>query len=178
MTVEITIDATELDMVRSELAGIPGAQERAVKTALRKSRRNLDTRVRRQLASYYGIRTKALKGRVFQGKRDDYRIWVGFDPLDITKYFPKSRYRNYRRGLRVGKPKIYVPGAFRVDTLRGGTFAARRLTKRSYPIVPATLDLERAQVRRLLEAALIETQPLVVENFEKAIQSEIAKATR
>ena len=176
MPVEIVFDTSELDEVRHELGAIPGAMERATRTAMRKTRRNLDTRTRQNIAKYYGMKVKALKGRIVAGKRDDYSVWIGYSPIQIADYFSSSRYKQAARGLIVGRPRELVLDAWKNKNARGGIFAGIRTTSDSYPTTRARLPLHGNRIENLLNIALVETQPLLQENMEKAVRAALERS--
>ena len=173
---EIVFDVSELEDTQLSLRGLPAAQKRAARTARRATLRNLNTRVRRAFVGFYGMRTKALKDRVLSSKGDVYELWVGFNPVFVSRYFASARYKPGPRGLLVGKQKTLIPHSFRAtNRTRGGVFAAVREGRRSYPLKAAELELERSRVRNLLNNSLVETQPLLEQNLEKAVERELAK---
>ena len=121
-----------------------------------------------KIAKVTGVQRTALKGRQFLKVtvKDAYgRIWMGFNPLKLSRMNP----RKTAGGVTAGPAK--APGAFLMKHGSGKVSVFKRVGSKRLPIEKPTFDISKGQA--VAQEVAESLNAVLTENFRNALYGQI-----
>ena len=157
--VKIGLDASELERLQASVASTPGAWEKAINIAVRRTQASARKQISKGLKPLHSLRrVTALRRRIKNLRADTSKskagLWIGLNPLGMSEF--TGRPKRSGRGVTF-RGKEYK-GAFLVRFKSGKQKVVERTGKERLPIREIGVDIYEKSVG-FLEDSVVDALP-------------------